>query len=448
MALSIFMRRRNKLAIFCTSEIEAKFLVEGCVQEISGQVMREPSISRKLANGQTVSYSLPNQTKVQLHKKGCQKLQIENRRQQNPQRSESFDFVIQKTKYKIEFEDTNSRVFESSLQTTAFVRELQANQTLSDLIQSHGGFWMQVLTLLSENKLHKRGQTSLNIPGSFEFSFLDDTIHERMAKAKVSTVEVTDLLQDSLEECPCFGLEKCMFCENQFIPTGWSYVDLRLGKRVCILCAQLAADGRQLLPWLEMSKEQISEEIAFGLDLQSNLMKIGTLNFDQAPQHDSRIAFQKLRLHSLSDEDFVKNFLTVALRPKEQQVRLIFGYWEQWLHSIGLGNGHKILGLDGHSCNSSGEKAICDYLYQNGIPHRREPKYSEYVAKEWESLVRHFKGDFEVDGVIYEYAGMQGEVDYEYRLITKVREASNLGLKVVVIRPGDLNILNEFFIAT
>jgi hypothetical protein len=67
------------------------------------------------------------------------------------------------------------------------------------------------------------------------------------------------------------------------------------------------------------------------------------------------------------------------------------------------------------------------------------------VDDQWEALVRHFKGDFEVDGVIYEYAGMDGDVQYDKKMLVKLSYAERLGIKVVVLKPGDLEKLQEIF---
>lgn len=423
-AHSLFMRRRNFLSEFIGAEVEKLFLVEGTFTEISKEPAREPNISRRLSSGLVAKYALPNQTVGQLHKEGCEKEKVE-------ESQSSFHL----TRY--------SRA--PSEATLEFVHELQSSEKLSDLIKRFGGFWMWILRSLSADALRARGMNASLMFGTFEFLSLDGSIYERMAKAKVSVPEVTALFVDGMEECPCIGRMNCLFCGKVFIPTGWSFVDLRLGQRVCGLCAQLASDGQQSLPWLGMPNGEISDEISFGLSLQRKLHQDGTLTFSEAPQHDSEIALRKLRLHALPDEDFVKAFLTVALRPKEPQVRLVFGYWEQWLREINGERSVGLAGLDGHACNSQGEKSICDFLFQRGIEHRREPKYSDLVPHQSAALVRHFKGDFEIAGVVYEYAGMDGNVDYDTKLSVKLNCAEQTGLKVVVIKPADLEKLSVIF---
>jgi hypothetical protein len=423
-AHSLFMRRREALSEFIGAESERLFLTEGTFTEISSEPAKEPTISRKLASGLVARYQFPDHTMGQLHKKGCEKEKVKEAQ-----------VWFNLTRY--------SRA--PSQETLEFVQELQATEELSDLIKRFGGFWLWILRSLSADALRARGMNKSLMFGTFEFLYLNESIYERMAVADVSVPEVTALFVDAMDECPCIGRQNCLFCGNMFIPTAWSFVDLRLGQRACVLCAQIASDGQQSLPWLGMPKGEISDEISFGLSLQRKLHQDGTLTFSEAPQYDSEIAFRKLRQHALSDEDFVKAFLTVALRPKEPQVRLVFGYWEHWLREIHGERKIGLAGLDGHACNSHGEKAICDYLFQHGIEHRREPKYSELVHDQSAALVRHFKGDFEIDGVVYEYAGMDGSVDYDKKLLVKLTYAEQLGLKVVVIKPGDLEKLNDIF---
>jgi hypothetical protein len=266
-----------------------------------------------------------------------------------------------------------------------------------------------------------------------------------MAESKVSPQQAIAVFVEKLEECPCIGPQECLFCERTFIPSAWAYADLKLGRRVCSLCASVAADGRQSLLWLDKDRETITSEIDFGLSMQEKLHETGILNFQGAPQRDSETAFVKLRLHSLDDEGFVKGFLTIALRPKESQVRAVHGYWEQWLGESTGSNQKSLFGRDGHACNSLGEKEICDFLNEMKIEHSREPKYADLSAKEDEALVRYFKGDFRVNDVIYEYAGMEGSKDYDQRLAAKQKSAEDIGLQVVVIRPSDLGRLPEIF---
>ena len=214
---------------------------------------------------------------------------------------------------------------------------------------------------------------------------------------------------------------------------------------MCSLCASIAADGRQNFLWHNIDPESISSEINFGLSMQEKLHKSGDLDFLGAPQRDSQDAFFKLRLHSLQNDDFIKGFLTIAVRPKESQVRKVHGYWEQWLSRYKGLNQKALIGDDGHACNSLGEQTICNFLHANGIEHLREPKYSDLANSDDEALVRYFKGDFRVKDVIFEYAGLEGSTDYDQKLAAKLNAANNLGLKTVVIRPSDLNRLPEVF---
>ena len=442
-ALGLFMERRQKLSQFLGPEREEKILREGTLSEISDQPFREPKVSGLLPSGRQAFYQLPNQSDSQIHTRTCKKPQLRGSKRVESSFSYSSSVEVEISK-SIRGTLTFSGV--SKDDSLKFANELKSSRELNSIIERHGGFWLSVLGVLSEELLRSRGEVRPLISGTYEFQCLDESIQDRMAKEGVRASQVADCIMEDRIECPCVGFQTCLFCSKVFTPNTFDYVQLRLGARVCSLCAKLASDGIEPFPWLEMSKTDVAEQIDFGLRLQQNLHDQGALNFNEAPQHDSQIAFKKLRLHSLSDTDFVQAFLTVAVRPKEVQARVVFGFWEQMLYEYFGSSITSYVGLDGHACRSAGEKKVCDYLSQLDIEHAREPKYSDYVDPEWDPLVRHFKGDFEVGGVIYEYAGMTGDAAYDKKLQIKLNEAKKLGVRVVVIYPRDLTNLPHVFI--
>ena len=441
-ALCQFNERRQKLSEFLGVEREQKLLREGTLSEISDQPFREPKVGGLLPSGRQVLYQLPNQSDSQLHTKTCKNPKLTRSREFESGFSMPLSVDVEISKSVRGILTISGASDENPLK---FANELKSCRELNSIIERHGGFWFAVLGVLSEELIRACGETGPLIAGSYEFQYLNSEIQARMAREGVKAIQVADCIMEERLECPCVGIQQCLFCSQHFIPSTWSYVQLRLGARVCSLCAKIAADGIEPFPWLEMSKTDVAQQIDFGLRLQQNLHNQGILNFSEAPQRDSEIAFKKLRLHSLSDEDFVQAFLTVALRPKEVQVRLVFGFWEQMLYEYFGSSITSHVGLDGHACRSAGEKKVCDFLSQLGIEHAREPRYSEHVDPEWEPLVRHFKGDFEVGGVIYEYAGMTGDAAYDKKLQIKLNEAKNVGVRVVVIYPGDLSNLLDVF---
>jgi len=420
-ALGIFQHRRLKITELLGKENESSFLCEGTFDEIQTEPLKQPTLSRERSESSKISYRLPDQTNVQIHKKDCKKVQMHSP-------IAWFDF------YRLGSQQANSAV--------AFAAEIQELQKFQRLLQTHGAFWAQALRDVSAEMLKTGGQTKNLMFGSFEFYALDKDLQSRMIAQKVSAVEVISLITEAQDECPCIGYRQCMFCAETFIPTGYAFVELKLGMRACALCAYLASDGEQRWPWSEININVLSEEIDFGSDLQSQLQSAGTLTYGGAPQKDSVSAFRKLRLHALENADYVKGFLTVALRPKEPQVRRVYGYWEQWLQRSSANSSNTNKGTDGHTCNSKGEKIICDYLHEKGIEHRREPAYADFVVGDDQSLVAHFKGDFEVDGVIVEFAGMASDPLYQARLDVKLNHAKKLNLDVMVVGPEDLGDLD------
>jgi hypothetical protein len=324
-----------------------------------------------------------------------------------------------------------------------FAAELRSSVKMREIIQNHGGFCFWILREMSLRELLNSGEKGSVLLGSFELNYLDKSLHSRMAAAGVSVYEVVSAYLDSMESCPCIGIQKCHFCGSRFIPTGWAYVELRLGRRVCPICAKLATDGTQILPWLGKDKAEIAYEVSFGYELQGFLSGGARISFEGPPQRDSERAAQSMRLHAASTENFERDFLAVALRPKELQVRLAFGFWEQWLMQCG-DNSYRSAD-DGHVCLSEGEETICNFLSRHGVPHTREPRYLDYVDADVAALVRHFKGDFEIAGTIFEFAGLAGAAEYDKKMAIKLNIAARLGMPIRVIYPADLAKLELIF---
>lgn len=113
-----------------------------------------------------------------------------------------------------------------------------------------------------------------------------------------------------------------------------------------------------------------------------------------------------------------------------------YGSWLQALAAAGILDldgdtaaiGHRTVASDGHACLSLGEKTIDDWLFDNEIPHEREPVYPHGK----------FRGDWLVNGRLVEYFGLKGIPEYDARTEVKRAIARSAQIPLVEITPSDL----------
>jgi molybdenum-dependent DNA-binding transcriptional regulator ModE len=94
---------------------------------------------------------------------------------------------------------------------------------------------------------------------------------------------------------------------------------------------------------------------------------------------------------------------------------------------------------DGHFCYSKNEKIIDDWLYRHGIRHGKEVIYP-YHEKYNQS---HYVCDWLCGDIYIEYAGMMNLTRYARSIESKRALAQDLGLKLVVLEPKDMDDLED-----
>jgi hypothetical protein len=344
---------------------------------------------------------------------------------------------------------------------TAQASELLKNKAFRKFIDTHGGFWCDVV-LDDDSDIESRPEELLLVPGEAEVP--GGTPADYMSKF-LKLPGVKELSGDHPKDAdeariffetvlklmdPCCHLAKraCLMCGLDFLPTGWTALELRVGYNICPMCCHVATDWRQARVWLKSDKLERLNEIQVGLRIGKQVSHLLPKASD-APQWDSLDAMKAAKLDKLSPELAADLFLCVALRPKLSQIRKDYESWDAWVHQLG-GNFEATYSVrqriieasDGHICFSKGEAQICEYLTSREIAHSKEPMYADLAGRD-EALVRHFVGDFRVNDVIIEYAGLSGAKEYDERLATKVSWASQLGIKVIVVSPDKLHDLEN-----
>lgn len=104
--------------------------------------------------------------------------------------------------------------------------------------------------------------------------------------------------------------------------------------------------------------------------------------------------------------------------------------------------GIRCIAKDGDVCLSLDERAIDDWLYDNKIPHSREPKYPVHPELNPNGRLR---GDWLVGDVVIEYFGLAGEENYDVRVQRKLDLAQAFGFELIPIYYSDMSKLSSIF---
>lgn len=411
-AESIFLRRRLAVEELFDGR---RFLMLG-YDDRGAASLREHSIEREFGNTKKV-YHLPDSTWRESHSRGCQALQLQ------------LPGVAGRHSAKLHSQ------WEKAARELLAIRDFQTFRKL------HGGFWCDVAygsnDAMSSPAVDKFGK----IPGTSQ-------LRGKRPQTKDELHAFIETVLALLDECCHFEKRACVYCKLDFLPTGWTVFELQVGYDICPLCCHLATDWSQTELWLAKDAAVRMHELDVGLRIGLNVRE-SLPAASKAPQWDSLEALKQAKVYNKPAQESRELFLAVAVKPKLNQVRFDFESWDAWLYQLMPEfrqmypqKQNTLVAQDGHICFSKGELEICNFLSSQDIIHSREPAYVE-LATHYHALVRHFVGDFRVQDVIIEYAGMSGNADYDKRLATKVATAKHIGIEVLVILPEDLPHLHE-----
>jgi hypothetical protein len=145
-------------------------------------------------------------------------------------------------------------------------------------------------------------------------------------------------------------------------------------------------------------------------------------------------------IEGITPEDRFLLFILLQGKPSLRRVKALFDSWLVALIDSGVledgtrltSRGIQTLAKDRHVCLSLGEKTIDDFLFDNGIPHEKEPKYPS----------GNYRADFLVNGVLIEYFGLAGNAEYDAKTRIKTQICQEWGIELISIFPIDL-VSNE-----
>lgn len=200
----------------------------------------------------------------------------------------------------------------------------------------------------------------------------------------------------------------------------------------CLSAAFLGGEERGI----RKTKDEIGRGIAELADV------LGML-----PPHPSQ--FHKITLNPDFSEQKKIQVVDALMRiPSEAVTKDEFGSWFKALVFSGvLGDGALVtargircLAKDGHECYSMAEKIIDDWLYQQGIPHEKEPPYPRDSALNPHSRLR---ADWKIGRWFVEFFGMLGEEQYDEQVARKRLLGAEQGLDMIELTPKDIPNLQQ-----
>lgn len=98
---------------------------------------------------------------------------------------------------------------------------------------------------------------------------------------------------------------------------------------------------------------------------------------------------------------------------------------------------------DGHWCRSMLELAVDDFLTDRGLAHDCEPGWPQHPGLNPNGAKR---ADWRLsDGTMIEAAGMLDDPAYALRMVAKRQLADELGIRLLVVEPSDVNRLDIVF---
>lgn len=127
--------------------------------------------------------------------------------------------------------------------------------------------------------------------------------------------------------------------------------------------------------------------------------------------------------------------------------------WTRILIDAGLADngirrsrGTVLKAVDGHLCSSMLEKAVDDFLHQNGIGHTREPLYP--YDEQFNPNTRRRADWLLSDGTFVEMWGMPNDTAYAGKMAEKTELAARHRLQFIGLTPEDVGRLSEIFAHT
>jgi hypothetical protein len=322
------------------------------------------------------------------------------------------------------------------------------------------GLWVEYLNEISrldknwaENQTGQRGDVLCKISDNY-FTIVDKIAYSKEFKTFGSysnRQKIRAIISDRLLEifvnkyfiCSHFEIHNCLICKEGFYPQTETEWVGRVPPVFCSICLEMGFSGsteffRQLDFRPEVRRNNLIEGIKIYVEYFGFIPAVGI---------QKRRVIAQLYRSGMPASELALAIKVSSLLPFTEAAAKEFGSWAHLLDEAGLlserksnRGGYQSIATDGHLCLSLGERAICEHLTRNEITHEKEPMYPYHEKLNPNSLLR---GDFLVNGVIIEFAGMMSNPEYASRMEAKQKLAKILKLKWMKLEAASLNDLDK-----
>lgn len=244
-------------------------------------------------------------------------------------------------------------------------------------------------------------------------------------------------------KCEHFESTRCLNCNSYFYPqTNFEWVN-RVPPMFCDICLTMGfSASTDFNKKLNFTTQERRVNFIEGIKIY-----VDYFGFIPSVKYQKRKVIQQLNQAGISQDELAYAMKVSSLLPWTETVKEMFGSWAHLLEESGLlsqrqrgRGGHQSVASDGHLCLSIGERAICEFLTKNKINHEKEPMYPFDEKLNPNALLR---GDFLVDGVIIEFAGMMSNPEYATRMKAKEKLANSRNIPWLKLETSKLDDLNE-----
>jgi hypothetical protein len=242
--------------------------------------------------------------------------------------------------------------------------------------------------------------------------------------------------------CSHFEEVECNICSRKFLPQSQNEWVGLVPPVYCGFCLEMGfSASTEFFREIGFSKEQQKSNYIEGVRIYTDYF-----GFIPNVKNKKRTVLTQFFLSGIDADELSFAVKVSSLLPWHETAKKLFGSWAHLLEGADLlsnrqrgRGGHQSISTDGHLCLSLGERAICEYLTKNGCAHEKEPMYPFHEVLNPNNLLR---GDFLVNGVIIEFAGMMSNPNYASRMKTKQTLAKTMKLKWLKLEASSLNDLN------
>jgi hypothetical protein len=251
-----------------------------------------------------------------------------------------------------------------------------------------------------------------------------------------------ELFVDENFVCHHFEKTQCIICKGSFFPQKvHEWVGI-VPPVFCGDCLEMSLTSVNFFRKLDISKKDREKNALEGVRIYTSYFGFIPSSSNQKRAVLSLLTHSGINLDELAFAMKVSSLLLDRFTAKE-----MFGSWAHFLDKAELlsggergRGGYRSIANDGHLCLSLGERAICEFLFKNGVAHEKEPMYPQHDEYNPKGLLR---GDFLVNGTIIEFAGMMSNSDYAARIWTKKKLAKVNNIPWLKIETSNLDDLGD-----